>query len=144
MKFNPWPIAITTLCIAAFAAAATVVVVMVRQRVELVTPDYYAQDLVHQQRIDAEQRAMANPATISHDDAARAISIALPQTDATGTITLYRPSDLSLDREYAIALDANGRQVIPAADLAPGLWRVRVSWTANGDAFFQEEKVLIP
>ena len=146
MKFNPWPVAITVLCVAAFAAAATVVVVMVRQRVELVKPDYYAQDLRHQERMEQEQRARENPALIDLDAKAGQVVITFPEAGAglTGTVTLYRPSDLTLDRTWELKLDAARRHILPVGELASGLWRVRVQWSDGAGEFYQEAVVTLP
>lgn len=145
-KWNPWPVAIIVLCAAAVLSATYVVVVMVQQRVELVAPDYYAKDLRHQERIDQELRAksLEKPVTIFYDSTTKAITVAFPSLHPEGTITLYRPSDLSLDSNIAIAVDADGRQEIPAANLASGLWRVRAEWTQDGASYYAEEALRLP
>jgi len=145
-KFNPWPIGVTIICIAAFAAATTVVVVMVKQNVDLVRPDYYEQDLRHETRMEQERRAnsLKAPATISYDKKNAFITIDFPATNVYGTITLYRPSDLSLDQEVPIAVDANNRQTIEASGLQSGLWRVRIEWFQDELSYYQEKAVMLP
>ena len=50
---------------------------------------------------------------------------------SAGSIELYRPSAAGMDRAVRLEPDANGVQRLDAAGLAPGLWQVRVSWTAE-------------
>lgn len=145
-KLNPWPIVITIICVCAFAAAATVVVVMVKQRVELVRPDYYAQDLRHESRMDQERRAknLKAPAEIAYDAGSNAVTIDFPSTNVMGHITLYRPSDLSLDREIVIDVSESPRQIIETTGLTSGLWRVRVEWFQDDKGYYQEKAVTLP
>jgi len=145
-KLNPWPIVITIICVSAFAAAATIVYVMVQKRVELVRPDYYAQDLLHEKRMDQERnvRALKSPAVIDYDTEAAAITIDFPSTNVMGHITLYRPSDLSLDREIVIDVSEGPRQLVDTAGLTSGLWRVRIEWFQGEQGYYQEKSVTLP
>ena len=61
----------------------------------------------------------------------------------TGSIQLYRPSAAEQDRKLALALDAAGTQSVDTLGLSDGLWRIRISWTANGADYFADEKVVI-
>jgi len=143
---NPWPIALTVLCVSAFAFATWIAVTMIRQKVELVTPDYYAQDLKHEERMAQQQRAreLESPLRIQWQPSDRSISVHLPSPHATGSIHLYRPSDSKLDRRFDIAPDASGVQTLPANDLAAGSWQVIVTWTQNDSSFYQTETLIIP
>jgi hypothetical protein len=146
MKRNPWPIVITALCVVAFASATTIVVVMVRQKVDLVTPDYYEKDLKHGELMAREQRARAleTPLTVVLDSASRAITVTFPASGATGEITLYRPSSPDMDRVVPVSASADRQQVIPADELASGLWRVQVAWSQGGLDYFASESVVLP
>jgi nitrogen fixation protein FixH len=61
----------------------------------------------------------------------------------TGTIELYRPSARALDRSFPLKVDANGLQSLDAASLVPGLWKVRVSWTADNQDYYLDQKVVV-
>jgi hypothetical protein len=50
---------------------------------------------------------------------------------------------VNLDREIKLELDAKGVQAIDASSLLPGLWKVRVSWTADQKDYFTDQKVVI-
>ena len=116
---------------------------------DLVRPDYYEQELRYQSQIDRAQRTRlaAAQATVAYDSAKSCITIAVPPAPAAGsiagTIELYRPSAGALDRSFPLNLDANGRQSLDAANLAPGLWRVRLSWTVENQDYYLDQKVVV-
>src|SRR5581483_9870995 len=64
-------------------------------------------------------------------------------TDVRGTLTLYRPSDSSLDREVTLAPDAGGRQLIPADKLAKGYWRAKLHWQSGGRGYYNEYSLTV-
>ncbi|MFQ5583793.1 MAG: FixH family protein, partial [Calditrichia bacterium] len=59
-----------------------------------------------------------------------------------GTITLYRPSDALMDRSFPIAIGDSGTQVIETPGLARGLWRVKISCSADSVEYYHEEAVV--
>jgi hypothetical protein len=48
-----------------------------------------------------------------------------------------------MDRAVKLAPDVKGVQRLDAAGLAPGLWKVRVSWTFDRQDYFLDEKVVV-
>jgi nitrogen fixation protein FixH len=119
------------------------------QKNDLVRPDYYEQEIRYQSQIDRVERTRraAAEANIAYDPARNRLTIALPPAQAvgpiTGTIELYRPSASALDHSLPLKVDSSGLQSLDTAALAPGLWRVRVSWTAGKEDYHVEKKVII-
>ena len=146
---NLWPIGIILACALFVAGTAGLIVMACAQKNDLVRPDYYEQELRYQSQIDRVQRThlAAALATVTYDSAKHCITIALPSAQAarpiTGTIHLYRPSAAALDRSFPLKVDANGLQSLDAAGLAPGLWKVRVSWTVDNQAYYLDQKVVV-
>jgi len=146
---NLWPIGVITACALFVAGTAALIVVACCQRMDLVTPDYYEQELRFQGQIDRVERtrSAAAQASVAYDVAAQSITIFLPPDHArppiTGRIELYRPSAAGLDRAVKLEPDARGVQRLDAAGLAPGLWKVRVSWTAAEQDYYLEQKVVV-
>lgn len=145
-----WPYAI----IAAFVLFAGFIGYMVRQAmrtsVDLVSQDYYAQELRHQQRMNAVARTAALPAgavTIRFDAAARTVALQLPAAVAGrqsgGQVQFFRPSDQALDFSVPLRPDAQGRQRLSTARLKPGYWRVRLDFEAEGQAYFVEQSIVV-
>ncbi|HMP89246.1 MAG TPA: FixH family protein [Kiritimatiellia bacterium] len=143
---NPWPIALTTLIVCAFSASTWVAVTMIRQKVDLVIPDYYEQDLRHSERMAQEIRAreLAQPLAVRPNFQDRHITLDFPDPSAEGTIQLYRPSDSSMDQSLAIEADKHGQQLVSLSGLASGLWRINVAWRQSGEDYYHSEPLVIP
>jgi nitrogen fixation protein FixH len=146
---NLWPLGVILTLVAFFAGTVGLVVMACSQRVDLVSPDYYEKELKFQGQIDQAGRAhhAAGPASVAYDAAGKYITVSLPAGQAgreiSGRIELYRPSAAGMDRAVKLAPDAKGVQRLNAAELAPGLWKVRVSWTFDRQDYFLDEKVVV-
>jgi nitrogen fixation protein FixH len=142
---NPWPIALTLVIGSAFAFATWVAITMIRQHVDLVPEEHYQRDLMHNERMAAEQRAAAlePPVNISLT-AEREIDIRFPDASATGRLRLYRPADASMDVQIEIAPDPDGQQLVPARHLASGKWEVRMEWTQQSQTYAQTTTLILP
>ena len=129
----------------AFAAATLGFVIFALGRpVDLVAPDYYAQSLRQDRQMDAVRNGRDLQATVVASTG-RGLLVTLPAAqaaDARGSVTLYRASDASADRVVDLKTDGLGRQRIPLQGLAPGVWSVRVRWTAQGREFYVEERMV--
>lgn len=147
---NFWPIGITLTLILFTAGTASLVVMAATNRVDLVSPDYYDQEIRFQEHIDRVKRTheQGADARIGYDAARAVIAVALPAQQvghlATGRIQLYRPAAEGLDRETEFRPDATGAQMVDAASLSSGPWKVRLSWTCERQDYFTEMKVVIP
>lgn len=145
--WNPWPVSILTFFSVAIVGCAGFVIFCARHPSDLVAPDYYEQEVRYQRQIERLQNARqyAQQAAVSYDVARNQIRICLPaaRANATGTIHLYRPSAAGLDRQVRLALDPEGTQTIDAAALAPGLWKVRVSWSEESREFYLDRSITV-
>lgn len=148
-RWNPWPVSIIAFFTLAIIGCGSFIAFCSRHPADLVTSDYYEQEVRYQGQIDRLQRAQERGqlASVSYDGEHQRICISLApapsQTNAGGNIQLYRPSAVNQDRQVKLQTDLNGRQTIDAAQLAPGLWKVRVSWTADGQDYFLDRKVVV-
>jgi nitrogen fixation protein FixH len=147
---NLWPYAI----IATFVLFASYIGYMVqralRTDVELVSPDYYKQELAYQQRMESVARTAALPAPVRvrYEAAAQRLTLELPATlagtDVQGHVRFFRPSDQKLDFTLRFAPTGQpARQLLSTARLQPGHWRLRLDFTAGGQAYFIEEELSI-
>jgi hypothetical protein len=143
---NPWPFAIILVFVLFISGTITLVVMACSQKVDLVSADYYEQEIKFQGHIDQLDRThrLREDGSVSYDAGKRQIRIVLPRdAGATGHIQLYRPSASGLDRELKLETASNGIQSVDAAALKPGLWKVRVSWTAQSQEYFIEQSIKI-
>jgi len=144
---NLWPLGIVTAFVFFTAGTIALIVIAVSNHTELVAADYYEQEIHFQGQMDRVSRAQRLPvkATAVYDDAQPAIKISLPRghASAKGDVFLYRPSTAGLDQRVELRLDSNGSQILDAAKLRPGLWKVKVLWTATGNDYAIEESVIV-
>ncbi|MBL9129377.1 MAG: FixH family protein [Verrucomicrobiales bacterium] len=147
--FNPWPASIVATFVVFVSATIALVVVSGKDRVDLVAPDYYEQEIRYQTRIDQLRRTepFATEISAAFDPALRRIAVNIPAkhaaAGATGDVQLYRPDHAGADRHVALAADGNGTQVVPAADLKPGLWKARIRWKVGSDEFYADHQVIV-
>ncbi len=146
---NPWPWAIVGWFAIFITAMAIWIVVAVRQRVDLVRPDYYAHEIDFQKQIERVRRTRALPSAVQLEFRAadRAWIVRLPAgaygADTTGTLHLYRPSDAALDLVLPLALEADGTQTFQPGTLRPGPWKAQLLWRSGGSEYYHEQSVLV-
>jgi hypothetical protein len=146
---NLWPIGIIAACALFVAGTAGLIVVACLQKADLVSKDYYEQELRFQGQIDRVERTRrtASQASVAYDAAQRCITVSLPpgqvRGNVWGSVELYRPSAAGLDHAVKLEPDANGVQRLDASRMAPGLWKVRVTWTAEKENYYLEQKVVV-
>ena len=99
---NFWPAGLVAAFLLFVAGTAILIVVSARNTPELVRPDYYEQELRHQEEIERRQRtaALKDAVSVSYDPDRQTLALRLPPEHAAaqGTIELYRPSAAALDR----------------------------------------------
>lgn len=146
-RFEPWPIGI----IAAFglfiALTAVFVAKAVASRTDLVTHDYYEEELRYQDRLNQLRRTAPWQEQIRVTWADGELKLLMPAEHAaarvTGKLVLYRPSAADHDAEWPLSLNDQGEQRIPAAELAPGLWKARLHWSVGGESYYFDQPLVI-
>jgi nitrogen fixation protein FixH len=148
--FNPWPISIIAFFSVAILGCGTFVAFCSRHPADLISANYYEDEVRYQGQMERIHRAQQpdQTASVGLDAAGKQITVALPMHPSAakpeGKIQLYRPSAANLDRQLPLNVNATGTQVIDAASLAPGLWKVRVRWSVGDRDYFIDQKILIP
>ena len=146
---NPWPFSIITFFVLAILGCGTMVVFCSRHPADLITANYYEEELHFQGQVERVNRTrhLAAQTSIVYDEAMKCLTIALPpeqtRQKVIGSIHLYRPSTAALDRTLKLEVDSTGTQRLDAATLLPGLWKVRVSWTVENQDYFTDQKIVI-
>lgn len=134
-SWNPWPWGIG-LFVTAFAASMVGFVFWsLHHKQDLVSADYYEQELHYQDTIDHIDRARAlGTETIRYDESERAIIIAPMGGNVSAHLALYRPSDASLDQIHELELGPE-THAYSTSDLAPGLWKAQLEWKRDGSGY---------
>ncbi|MBF5027858.1 FixH family protein [Planobacterium oryzisoli] len=108
------------------------------QNAELVSTNYYQDELMYQEVIDAKNNADALKEQPSYNQTAEGITVEFPSTIAldrnTVEFTLFRTDDAKLDINKQVALKNNLLQ-IPAAVLIPGSYTLKVQWSQQGKPY---------
>lgn len=147
MKFN-WGWGIATLYIGFVVMILTLVFKSSRQNINLVTENYYQQDLEYNDHVSKVNNAnrLAERLDFQYDPKSGILLLDFPDSlgTVTGTVHFFRPSDHALDTLITLAptLDGN-RQAVDTRTLFNGLWRVQVEWKADERAFYDEEVLII-
>ena len=111
---------------------------------ELVTEDYYAEELAYQNDIDKLNNANTLKENVSYVITEKGLTITFPETidykNITGKVFLYRPSNKQLDFETAISL-SNSNLLIPDKRLVDGRWNIKIDWQYKGNSYLFKEKI---
>ena len=120
----------------------------VNNKVHLVAPDYYQKELVYQAEIDKlnNEKELAESATIHVDANDHRLYISFPDQHKvqSGKVTMYRPSDASMDVSYNLNIDQENQFVLFTGDLAKGLWKVQLEWVNSSKSYLKEQNVYLP
>ena len=112
---------------------------------DLVTEEYYKEELLHQNEIDKENNAKELTENISWTKTIEGIEIKFPKsldpTKIKGKVFLYRPSDKKLDSEITISLSSN-TMLIPKTNLLDGRWNLKIDWEYDGKLYLLRESII--
>lgn len=140
MKWN-WGtgIALTFIIFCALIIAA--VARSFQENVDLVTEEYYKEELVYQKHIDREKNAQEAKNLIEVNTSGKSLSINfLGEGHLSGEVHFYRPDNPGLDQTFAID---KREMIFDKAKLIAGKYKVKISWTDSGKDFYREETIFI-
>ena len=112
---------------------------------DLVTENYYKQELEFQNDINKETNAKSLEKNIDWKKTKDGIVILFPENltkeKITGKVFLYRPSNKQFDFETDISL-SNHNLLIPDKRLLDGRWNIKVDWKYNGKNYLYKKEVI--
>lgn len=112
---------------------------------DLVTDDYYQQELEFQNDIDKENNAKTLSENINWKKTEKGLIIAFPENllinSISGKVFLYRPSDKQLDFETPISL-SDHNLLIPDKRLLDGRWNIKVDWQYKGKKYLYKKEIV--
>ncbi len=146
MKFN-WGYKIAAFYLVFVAGMMYLVIRASQQDMDLVTSDYYAQELKYQDRIDESNRASALSAAIQVSIHHDVITIIFPAEFAgkkiTGDVLIYCPAQKNNDVAQRISSE-NNQININVPEKNQGIHEVQVSWEASGIKYYSAKTLFIP
>ncbi len=110
---------------------------------DLVTEEYYKEELQFQDEIDAENNTFQLSEQVQVVREPEGLILIFPmeieENKVSGTVYLYRPSNKRLDFEIPLEL-TKSKLLIPKDRLLDGRWNIIVRWRMNDtDYLFKEE-----
>ncbi|MEJ8842783.1 FixH family protein [Lacibacter sp. H375] len=133
----------------AFSAFVVFMFVMVYKSMktdfQLVTKEYYKDELAYQQVIDGTNRANKLSSSVEVTQLNNELIIQLPAEmkgkTISGNIWLYCSSDDKKDRRLELTVDENGKQVIDSKNMMPANYLLKVTWKAEELNYYNEQRL---
>ena len=111
---------------------------------DLVTEDYYAEELDYQNDINKLENSKKLSENISYNKTEEGLVIYFPNNldpvKITGKVFLYRPSNKQLVFDTAISL-SKPYLLIPDKRLVDGRWNIKIDWQYNGNSYLFKESI---
>jgi hypothetical protein len=144
LKFN-WGAGIAVSYLGFVALILMLVVMSMRQKIDLVTNEYYTQELKFQTQISKTQRAHALAEPLRWNVTDEAVTITYPNEKAgfvSGSVRFYCPSDASNDRTFEVKATDN-KQVIPTESVPAGRYFLQVDWKQGSETYWNEGVIVV-
>lgn len=112
---------------------------------DLVTEDYYKEELLHQEEIDKETNSKSLNQNVTWAKTIDGIVISFPEgldySQIKGKVYLYRPSNKELDSDTTISL-SNHEMLIPKSQLLDGRWNIKIDWEYQGKSYLLKKSIV--
>jgi hypothetical protein len=145
MKIN-WGMKITLLYVAFVMLILIMVSMAMNQKVDLVSKDYYEQELHYQDKIDKTSRTKKLKQQLTWQMNHHALVLKFPDQfkgqHVTGTVHLFRPSDESLDKFIPFSItDTSLTLNIPTDKIKKGIYKMQIDWGKDVEAYYNESVI---
>jgi hypothetical protein len=114
---------------------------------DLVSKEYYKDELQYQQVIDGTQQAnrLSSHPVVSQAD--NTLIIRLPgemkQATVTGNIWFYCADNAQKDKKIPLQVNTDAIQSIDSRQFIPGNYTAKINWEANGVKYYAETPITI-
>jgi hypothetical protein len=129
-----------------FIAAMTALVIMsMRQKIQMVAKDYYNDELKYQQVINATELAnqLSTPVELIKQDGYIILQLPAEMKGEVikGTILFYYPADAVKDRELPLQTNTDAQQLVPLSLFLPGNYTVKIAWIHKDKQYYAEQSL---
>lgn len=116
------------------------VFISMRQKIDLVTENYYEKEIKYQDEIDKKNRVhiLNEKVTISKNNNELQIIFPDKLSPESGEILFYRPSDKSQDKILNLERGMK-EQKFKIENFQMGLWKVKINWKSTGTEYMVED-----
>jgi len=112
-----------------------------QQKLDLVYDDYYAEELMFQNQIDATQRvedAGEKPSLVRKEGGVFLLIPSAKGIQVSGSLTAYCASDKSKDQLMRLNQTTAGLWRLPVLDLKSGRYTFKIKWKQLGELYYSE------
>ncbi len=117
-----------------------------RQNTDLVTNDYYEQELKYQQRIDETMAANSLSQAVKCEVSGNILNILLPeemnQQQVDASIWLYYPADKTKDIHQKLTT-INGKLSMAIPVVNKGMHELKLGWVVGEKKYYSQQKLFI-
>jgi len=146
MKFN-WGTKIAILYLGFVALILTLVFKSMAQKVDLVSDDYYEQEIKFQDQLNGLKNTGELKGNFMISAKEQSVKIEIPEglrdQQLIGKVKFYRPSDNALDVEFPLSVSKEGEQVINSSKFKRGSYKIQFKFKANNKDYYYEESLFM-
>ena len=150
MKFKfSWGSGIAVIYGIFFLVLITFVAFTFYQKWDLVSGDYYQEEIKYQEKIEQKNRTkkLSDKLVLQVNKDQKLFILTFPSYPAEeaveGTVFFYRPADARADRQFPLRFNQNGIQKIDIQDFPSGNWQVKVEWQVRNQAYIYEQRIIL-
>ena len=123
----------------------TLVVKTYQFKVDLVSEDYYGQELKYQEKIDRMNHTKADSqwVEVHQYDEFLELDFYPDKEKVTGKVEFYRPSDATKDIMISVSTTKEGKQQVSKNLFVTGLYKMKVDWQVEGVDYYTEQDIYI-
>lgn len=145
-KTEIWPLAIIGSFLFFGAFIFFMVFLMSREKVDLVSPTYYKEEIAFQSQIDKQNYTRTQGKSFSWKIVNDELQIQVPgaNTFTQGKLNFLYLADAEKDLQINFKANEVGLLILPIQQFKKGNWVLKLDWVHGGESFFDEQKLMIP
>ena len=137
-----WGVKITMLYTGFVLLIATMVSLSISQKVDLVSKDYYEQELQFQNKINLMDRTRLLSEQLSWQVQNDELVLDFPDQfkgqQTSGKVFFFRPSDAVLDKNFELQTDTLNTKRMSIKKLKSGLYKIQINWEVENIQYYNE------
>ena len=121
---------------------ATMVSLSISQKVDLVSKDYYEQELQFQNKINLMDRTKLLSEQLSWQVQNDELVLDFPDQfkgqQTSGKVFFFRPSDAVLDKNFELQTDTLNTKRMSIKKMKSGLYKIQINWEVENIQYYNE------
>lgn len=142
-----WGVKISILYIGFVILILTMVAMTMGEKEDLVSKDYYAQEIKYQEKIDRINRTAELKEALTWQVKNGSINLSFPRQfkgeKIKGKVYFFRPSDEKMDRFIPIEEDTLSIRNISTKELEKGSYKMEINWRIEKEEYYNEGTIHI-